>query len=109
MRGGPVCFWLAFANWLYNCRGILVVASMDHFSGNVVIPTGSLDNAFIGIMRSYEAGVMRRHLTGGYEYLMEVWQEAEKFNCDMVILNNDISCKGALGLTGVTFDQAKDK
>ena len=27
----------------------------------------------------------------------------------MVILNNDITCKGALGLTGVILDQAKDK
>jgi len=109
MWGGPACYWLQFANWLYNCWGILVVASMDNFSGNVPIPTDSLDNAFVGIMRSLETGVMRRHLTGGHEHLTEFWAEAEKFNCDMVILNNDITCKGALGLTGVILDQAKEK
>lgn len=109
MWGGPAVYWLSFQQWLYNCWGILVVAGMDNFSGNVLIPTDSLDNALIGVARNYEAGVMRRHLTGGWEHLVEFWQEAERFNCDMVILNNDITCKGALGLTGVIMDQAREK
>lgn len=109
MWGGPACYWLQFPNWLYNCWGVLVVAAMDNFSGNITIPTDSLDSALIGIARNYETGVMRRHLTGGWEHLVEFWAEAEKFNCDMVILNDDITCKGALGLTGVILDQAKEK
>ena len=109
MWGGPACYWVQFPNWLYNCWGILVVASMDSFSGNITIPTASLDDALVGIARNHETGVMRRHLTGGWEHLVEFWQEAERFGCDMVILNNDITCKGALGLTGVILDQAKDK
>ena len=52
---------------------------------------------------------MRRHLTGGYRHLLEFWEEAEKFNCDIVILNDDITCKGALGLTGVILDQAQTR
>lgn len=109
MWGGPACYWLQFHNWLYNCWGIYVVAAMDNFSGNVMIPTDSLDNALIGVARNYETGVMRRHLTGGWEHLVEFWAEAEKFDCDMIVLNDDITCKGALGLTGVILDQAKDK
>jgi hypothetical protein len=109
MWGGPACYWPQFPNWLYNCWGILVVASMDSFSGNVTIPTASVDDALVGIARNHETGVMRRHLTGGWQHLVEFWAEAEKFSCDMVILNNDITCKGALGLTGVILDQAKDK
>ena len=58
---------------------------------------------------NYETGVMRRHLTGGWQHLVEFWDEAEKFHCDMVILHDDITCKGALGLTGVILDQAKEK
>lgn len=107
--GGVGCYWLQFPNWLYNCWGILVVAAMDNFSGNVTIPTDSLDNALIGVARNYETGVMRRHLTGGWEHLVEFWEEAKRFNCDMVVLNNDITCKGALGLTGVIMDQAQQK
>lgn len=109
MWGGTACYWLQFPNWLYNCWGIQLVAAMDNFSGNVTIPTDSVDNALIGIARNYETGVMRRHLTGGWQHLVEFWEEAEKFNCDMVILNDDITCKGALGLTGIILDQAKDK
>ena len=67
----------------------------------------------LGVSRSaignYETGVMRRHLTGGWRHLVEFWDEAEKFHCDMVILHDDITCKGALGLTGVILDQAKER
>ena len=109
MWGGPSCYWFQFPNWLYNCWGILVVAAMDNFDGNVLIPEDSLENALVGLAQSMEHGVMRRHLTGGYQHLLEFWEEAEKFNCDMIVLNDDITCKGALGLTGVITDQAKDK
>lgn len=109
MWGGPACYWLQFPNWLYNCWGILVVAGMDNFSGNVVIDTTSEERILAGVIRNYETGVMRRHLTGGWEHLVEFWEEAEKFHCDMVVLNDDITCKGALGLTGVILDQAKEK
>ncbi len=40
---------------------------------------------------------------------MEFWDEAEKFHCDMVILHDDITCKGALGLAGVTSTRRKEK
>ena len=107
--GGPPCYWLQFPNWLYNCWGILMIAGMDLFSGNVLIDTTDEDTMLDGIARNYETGVMRRHLTGGWRHLVEFWDEAEKFHCDMVILHDDITCKGALGLTGVILDQAKEK
>ena len=107
--GGPACYWLQFANWLYNCWGILVVAQMDNFSGTVIIDTTSEDSMLDGIARNYETGIMRRHLTGGWQHTVEFWEEAEKFHCDMVIMNDDITCKGALGLTGVIMDQAREK
>ena len=107
--GGPPCYWLQFPNWLYNCWGILVIAGMDLFSGNVLIDTTDEETILDGIARNYETGVMRRHLTGGWRHLVEFWDEAEKFHCDMVILHDDITCKGALGLTGVILDQAKEK
>ena len=97
--GGPPCYWLQFPNWLYNCWGILMIAGMDLFSGNVIIDTTDEETILDGIARNYETGVMRRHLTGGWRHLVEFWDEAEKFHCDMVILHDDITCKGALGLT----------
>ena len=86
-----------------------MIAGMDLFSGNVIIDTTDEETILDGIARNYETGVMRRHLTGGWRHLVEFWDEAEKLHCDMVFLHDDITCKGALGLTGVILDQAKEK
>lgn len=105
---GPGCYFFHFANWLYNCWGILVIAQMDNFEGCTRIPTDSLDSALIGVANNYEHGIMRRHLTGGYEHLLEFWEFARRFNCDMVVMNEDITCKGALGLSGIVNDTTKN-
>ncbi len=70
--GGPPCYWLQFPNWLYNCWGILMIAGMDLFSGNVIIDTTDEETILDGIARNYETGVMRRHLTGGWRHLCGV-------------------------------------
>lgn len=106
--GGPGCFYVQFANWLYNCWGVRVVMDMFGFEGNVIIGTGSVDEGLRGIAHAYERGGMRRHLTGGYQHMLELWNEAEKYSCDMIIAYDDITCKGALGLTGVINDQCRD-
>ena len=106
--GGPGCFYLQFANWLYNCWGVLQIAAMDTFEGNVMIDTTDVDSALLGVAHNYERSVMRRHLTGGYHHLLEFWDEAEKMNCDMVVMYDDITCKGAMGLTGIVNDQCKE-
>ena len=108
MWGGPPCFDFHIAAWLYNCWGVLVIAQMDNFEGNVIIPTESLDSALVGVAHNFERSVMRRHLTGGYRHMTEFWEECKKFNCDMVCVYDDITCKGAMGMTGIINDQAKD-
>lgn len=107
--GGPACYWLDFPNWLYNCWGLLTVAQMDNFAGNQMIDDSTEETMLSGIVQNCEKGIMRRHLTGGWEHLFEFWEEAERFNCDMVLLNDDITCKGALGLSGMVYETAKDK
>ena len=56
---------------------------------------------------------VQSQLSGSKIYLLSVLpvrkKLGEKFHCDMVILHDDITCKGALGLTGVILDQAKEK
>ncbi len=105
---GPGCYFFHFANWLYNCWGIHILAQMDNFEGNILIPTDNVEDAIIGVAKNYENGIMRRHLTGGYEHLFEFWGWAEKLNCDLVVMNEDITCKGALGLTGLVSESAKE-
>jgi len=106
--GGPACYFFHVANWLYNCWGILMIAQMDNFEGQVMINEDTLDTALVDVAQSYAHGIMRRHLTGGYQHLLEFWELAERFNCDMIYMNEDITCKGALGLSGIMNDTAKD-
>ena len=106
--GGPPCYYVHFANWLYNCWGIHQVVDMFTFEGNVIINEKDVDEALVGVAHAYERGGMRRHLTGGYEHLLEVWEDADMYGCDMIIFYDDITCKGALGLTGVINDRHKD-
>ncbi|MCF0137620.1 MAG: hypothetical protein HUJ66_04570 [Oscillospiraceae bacterium] len=67
----------------------------------MIIPTDSLDNALLGVAKNYEYGIMRRHLTGGYRHITEFWELAEQYACDMVLMNDDITCKGAMGMAGI--------
>lgn len=106
--GGSGCYYLHQPNWMYNCWGILTVAQMFNVEGNVVIDTSDMDNALLGVAKNHEHGIMRRHLTGGWQHMLEFWDYAEKFNCDIVMINDDITCKGALGMAGVMMDQEKD-
>ena len=106
--GGSACYYLHQPNWMYNCWGILTVAQMFCVEGNVIIDTSDLDSALLGVAKNHEHGIMRRHLTGGWQHMLEFWDYAQKFNCDIVMINDDITCKGALGMSGMITDMSKD-
>ncbi len=106
--GGPGCYNFHFPTWLYNCWGLLTIAQMDNMEGNVLIDTSSVDAALVGVAHNYEHSIMRRHLTGGYQHLFECWQDAQRFCCDMILMYDDITCKGAMGLAGMINDQCKE-
>lgn len=107
--GGDAIYYTSLLNWLYNCWGVLPVVTMGALAGNTIIDTSSLDRALIDVAKNFERGIMRRHLTGGYEHLLECFDSVEQFNADFLILNDDITCKGALGLTGVIYETAAKK
>lgn len=52
---------------------------------------------------------MRRHLVGGYENMLELFEEYERFNCDMIVYYDDITCKGSKTMTGIIQDTANEK
>ena len=54
-----------------------MIAGMDLFSGNVIIDTTDEDTMLDGIARNYETGVMRRHLTGGWQQQLQDWVAAK--------------------------------
>ena len=105
--GSPACY-VHHPNWMYNCWGILTVAQMFNVEGNVIIDTSSLDSALLGVAKNHEHGIMRRHLTGGWQHMLECFEYAHRFNCDIIMINDDITCKGALGMTGMLMEKSKD-
>ena len=50
---------------------------------------------------------MRTHTVGGNRHLMQMWETAEKFNCDMIIMYDDIGCKGMAGAQGLIEEEIR--
>jgi len=50
---------------------------------------------------------MRKHTKGGYANVLdELWVVCKQYNADMVLMYDQISCKGMDGLRGVFEEQA---
>ena len=105
--GGPPCYWLQFPNWLYNCWGILAVINMDSLTGHNLIDTEDKDTMLEDLADWYSHTPMRTHTVGGNRHLMQMWETAEKFNCDMIIMYDDIGCKGMAGAQGLIEEEIR--
>ena len=56
---------------------------------------------------SYQRTTMRKHTKGGYANVLdELWIVCKQYNADMVLMYDQISCKGMDGLRGVFEEQA---
>ena len=51
---------------------------------------------------------MRHHAVGGWDNVNAVWEWAARFNCDMVIFNDNVACKGMNGVHALMEEQARD-
>ena len=98
--------------WLYNCWGILVVINMDSLTGHNLIDTEDRDTMMEDLADWYSHTPMRTHTVGGNRHLMQMWETAEKFNCDTIIMYDDIGCKGMAGAQGLLeeeFNKHRDR
>ena len=98
--------------WLYNCWGILVVINMDSLTGHNLIDTEDRDAMVEDLADWYSHTPMRTHTVGGNRHLMQMWETAEKFNCDTIIMYDDIGCKGMAGAQGLLeeeFNKHRDR
>ena len=71
---------------------------------------GDKDQAMIDMAKSYEKMMMRSHTNGGYaNSLDECWKMCEKFNVNIVIMFDHVSCKNVGGLHGLYEEQARER
>ena len=103
----PANFYPDFSVWAENCWGINVVASMESLISDIIINTEDPDQALADLARSYQRTTMRKHTKGGYANVLdELWVVCKQYNADMVLMYDQISCKGMDGLRGVFEEQA---
>jgi hypothetical protein len=76
--------------------------------GHNMINTEDPEEAIKDLALFSEKAVMRHHAAGGWDNINAVWDWATKFNCDMVLCNDNIACKGMNGVHALLEEQARD-
>ena len=100
----------------YSCS-TLVDCNTRKYHGLLVIPVPGLDDDNHVLLSSLDCSVVQHgvqfnlglHKYQGNSYSPNGHKYIREFNCDIVLVYDDITCKGAMGLAGVVNDQAKDK
>ena len=106
--GPSAVYYTDFPTWVQNCWGINIVLNMDSTMGHNMISTTDPEQAIQDLAIFSEKGVMRHHAVGGWDNVNAVWEWASKFNCDMVIFNDNVACKGMNGVHALMEEQARD-
>ena len=106
--GPSAVYYTDFPTWTQNCWGITIVLNMDSTMGYNMINTEDPEIAMDDITRFTEKACMRHHAVGGWDNINAVWEWAKNFNCDMVLMNDNIACNGMLGVHGMMEEQARD-
>ena len=106
--GPSAVYYTDFPTWTQNCWGITIVLNMDSTMGYNMIDTTDTDKAMDDLTALTQRACMRHHAVGGWENINAVWDWARSFNCDMVLMNDNIACKGMLGVHAMMEEQARD-
>ena len=106
--GPSAVYYTDFPTWTQNCWGINIVLNMDSTMGHNMISTTDPEQALMDLALFSEKGVMRHMAVGGWDNVNSVWEWATNFNCDMVLMNDNIACKGMLGVHAMMEEQARD-
>lgn len=106
--GPSAVYYTDLPTWCMNCWGINIVLNMDSTMGHNMINTEDPDIAMNDLALMTEKGVMRHHAVGGWENVNALWDWARKMNCDMVMVNDNVACKGMNGVHALLEEQARD-
>ena len=98
-------YYSNWCTWAYNCWGLNTVINMDSLMFDMEIRTDSYENCLMDIAKYHEWAPMRRMAVGGLKHIFELWENMEKFNCDMVMMYDQLQCKGMQGVVGLFEDE----
>ena len=104
----PANMYGHFNAWISECWGVQVVCDMIDLQGTEIIDTSSRESILYGLAKMVQGSTMRVHTKGGWEVIMnDLWAKVEEYNADMIIMYDQISCKGVAALKGVFEEQAR--
>ena len=106
--GPSAVYYTDFPTWTQNCWGINIVLNMDSTMGFNMIDTEDPEKALDDLTRFTEKACMRHHAVGGWDNVNALWDWAREFNCDMILFNDNIACKGMLGVHALMEEQARE-
>ena len=102
-------YYSNWCTWAYNCWGLNVIINMDSLMFDMTIRTDSYEHCLEDMAQYHMWAPMRRMAVGGMKHFFELWEYKEKFNCDMVMMYDQLQCKGAQGLHGLFEDEFRDR
>ena len=102
-------FYSHWCAWAYNTWGIVAVINMDSLMFDVVIRTDTHEHMMEDFALWNEWAPMRRMAVGGYKHIFECWENYERFNCDMVMMYDQLQCKGMTGIHGMFEDEFRNR
>lgn len=106
----PAHYYTNFTYWAQHCWGVKTMVDMECMLSHHFMHIGDKDQAMIDMAKSYEKMMMRSHTNGGYaNSLDECWKMCEKFNANIVIMFDHVSCKNVGGLHGLFEEQARER
>lgn len=106
----PAHYYSNFTFWAQNCWGIKTLVDMECMLTHHFYDTQDKEKSIEDMTIGYEKMTMRSHSNGGYvNALDECWKMCEKFDANIVIMYNHVSCKNFGGLQGLFEDQARER
>ena len=106
----PAHYYTHFTTWAEQVWGIKTLVDMECMLSHHFFTIGDEEAALVEMAHAYERMMMRSHSNGGYiNALDECWKMCEKFNANIVIMYDHVSCKNFGGLHGLFEDQARER
>lgn len=102
-------YYSNWCTWAYNCWGLNVIINMDSLMFAMTIRTDSYDHLLEDCAQYHMWAPMRRMAVGGLHHIFELWDNMEKFNCDMVMMYDQLQCKGMQGVHGLFEDEFRER
>ena len=98
-------YYSNWCTWAYNCWGLNTVMNMDSLMFDMTLRTDGYENTLEDMATYHEWAPMRRMAVGGMHHIFELWENMERFHCDMVMMYDQLLCKGMQGVHGLFEDE----